>query len=284
MRNPFSRKKSTPKDFTGMIRSTHERPHRLSFFRRRWVLITLAILLVLGGAAGYVLYSYFKLQGDVQKELPDISVRPEPTEEGEQPFNVLLVGSDSREGLTEQEQLDLAAGDVGGERADTLILGHIDPETQKVIMVQFPRDLYVPVADGGKSKINETLEAGNNNLVKTVKDLTGLEIHHYAKVNIAGFRDLVDAIGGVEVCIPESIPFDPQTGIEIPDEEVGMVEFDGDRALRFRALAPLRDRRLRANSEPAKVPCRRDQQDHVGGHPLGSRSPLRPTGHREGQP
>ena len=233
MRNPFSRKKTSPKDFSGVIRSTRDRPHRLAFFRRKWVLITLAILLVVGGGAGFVAYKYFKLQGDVQTVIQEVDPVPPKTDEGEQPFNVLLVGSDSREGLTEEEQLDLAANPVGGERADTVILGHIDPETQKVIMVQFPRDLYVPAADGGESKINETLEGGNNNLVKTVKDLTGLEIHHYAKINIAGFRDLVDAIGGVEVCIPDPIPFDPQTGIEVTEEEVGMVEFGGDRALRF---------------------------------------------------
>ncbi|MDQ3958546.1 MAG: LCP family protein, partial [Actinomycetota bacterium] len=60
-----------------------------------------------------------------------------------------------------------------------------------------------------------------------------LDVNHYAQVNIAGFRQVVDAIGGVRICISEPIPFDPRTGIEVTAEEVGMVEFDGDRALRF---------------------------------------------------
>lgn len=223
-----------------MIRSTRERPHHLAFFRRKWVLISLGVLLVIGGLAGYALYSYFHLQGLIQGDATT-DPRPEPTE-GEQdpPINVLLVGSDSREGLTDEEQERLGANDtnpdgttIGGERADTLILAHIDPETDHVTMVQFPRDLYVPVANGGKSKINESLEKGDDNLLNTVRDLTGLDIHHYAKINIAGFRDLIDAIDGVEVCIPEPIPFDPQTGIEVLEDEVGMVDFDGDRALRF---------------------------------------------------
>ena len=241
MRNPFSRRKSPARDYSGMIRATRGRPHRFAFLRRKWVLISLVVLLVVGGGAGYGAYLYFSLQGDVQKEIPNVDPPPEPDkEERDPPFNVLLVGSDSREGLTEEEQERLGADDetadgtvLGGERADTLIIAHVDPETDHVTMVQFPRDLYVQVADGGKSKINEALEAGDDNLVETVTDLTGIEIHHYAKVNIAGFRDLVDAIGGVEVCIPEPIPFDPQTGIEVTEEETGMVEFDGDRALRF---------------------------------------------------
>lgn len=191
------------------------------------------MLAVLAAGAGYGAYFYYNLQGALQDE--DIDLRDPPESDGDEdpPFNVLLVGSDSRKGLTEEEQLKLGAGDVAGERADTLIIGHIDPESEHVTMIQFPRDLYVPEAGGGKSKINETLEAGDVHLIETVEELTGLDIHHYAKVNIVGFRDLVDAIGGVEVCIADPIPFDPQTGIEVSPEEVGMVEFDGDRALRF---------------------------------------------------
>ena len=239
MRNPFSRKSSS-RDFTGMIRSARERPRRLGFLRKKWVLVTLVVLLVLGGLAGYGAYLYYDLQSGIQDENVITDAPPPVVGDDDPPFNVLLVGSDSREGLTEKEQDDLGAQDVTadgtpitGERADTVILAHVDPEIDHVTMVQFPRDLYVPVPDGGKSKINETLALGDNYLLDTVRQLTGLYIHHYAKVNIAGFRDLIDAIGGVEVCIPEPIPFDPQTGIEVPPEEVGMVEFDGDRALRF---------------------------------------------------
>ena len=224
-----------------MIRSSWQRPRRLGFFRRKWVIVSLIVLLLLGGAAGFGAYLYYDLQGSLQDEDIVADPEPEPTEEDvDPPFNVLLVGSDSREGLTEEEQERLGADDetadgtvLGGERADTLIIAHVDPETDHVTMVQFPRDLWVTVASGGKSKINESLEQGDNHLLDTVREVTDLEIQHYAKVNIAGFRDLVDAIGGVEVCIPDPIPFDPQTGIEVTEEETGMVEFDGDRALRF---------------------------------------------------
>ncbi len=63
--------------------------------------------------------------------------------------------------------------------------------------------------------------------------MTGIDINKYAQVNIAGFRDLVDAVEGVDICIAEPIPFDTATGIEVTEDEVGMVHFDGDRAIRF---------------------------------------------------
>ena len=235
MRNPFSRKNapSLADRYSGLIRSARSRPARFGFLRKRRALIALIVLAVLAAGGGYAAYFYYNLQGALQNPDIDLSDPQEPEGDEDPPFNVLLVGSDSRKGLTEEEQLDLGAGDVAGERADTLIIGHIDPETEHVTMVQFPRDLYVPEADGGKSKINETLEAGDVHLIETVEEVTGLDMHHYAKVNIAGFRDLVDAIGGVEVCIADPIPFDPQTGIEVTPEDVGMVEFDGDKALRF---------------------------------------------------
>jgi LCP family protein required for cell wall assembly len=238
MRNPF-RKRPDPlfaDRYSGVIRGFRGRRRRLSFLRRKWVVGGLFVLLIAGGIAGYAAYFYYSLQGDVQEVIGNVT----PPVREEDPFNVLLVGSDSRRGLTEREQERLGAQEetaagvrVSGERADTLILAHVDPNTEHVTMVQFPRDLYVSVPTGGKSKINESLEQSKANLVQTVEDLTGLDVNRYAQVNIAGFRDLVDAIGGVEVCIPEPIPHDPQTGIEVPPEEVGMVEFGGDRALRF---------------------------------------------------
>jgi LCP family protein required for cell wall assembly len=236
MRNPFRRKK-TPSDLSGVILSVRTRERkRLAWLRKKWVWIPLVILAVLGGIGGYALWYYYSLQGDIQVPIPEV----QPPKDEKEPFNALLVGSDSRAGLTEEEQTDLGAQDetaagvqVTGERADTIILAHVDPATNRVTMVQFPRDLYIPLSTGGSGKINSALTTSRADLVRTVESLTGLDINVYAQVNIAGFRDLVDAIGGVDVCIPEPIPFDSNTGIEVTPEEVGMVHFDGERALRF---------------------------------------------------
>ena len=205
----------------------HSVPRR-SLLRRKSVLIPLAVVvLVLVAVSGYAVYSYFHLQGEIAHHVRHVTAAPKG-----KPFNALLVGSDSRAGPTPQQQISLGASSLGGgQRADTLILAHVDPTTDHVIMVQFPRDMWVPISGHGKAKINTALDWGRSTLVQTIKNLTGLGINHYVQVNLAGFRDLVDAIGGVDVCIAHPIPFDPHTGIEV--KKPGMIHFNGDRALRF---------------------------------------------------
>ncbi len=239
MRNPFKKREPLAADrYSGMIRSVATRDHRrVRWLRRKWVWGLLAVVVIVGGIAGYGLWYYYSLQGDIQEPIDEV----DPVENDEDPLNVLLIGSDSRAGLSEKEKEELRAGDVDpvtgepivGERADTLIVAHVDPETNKITMVQFPRDLYVRLADGTRNKINNALTESKGFLVESVEELTGVDVNMYAQVNIAGFKSLVDAIDGVEVCVPEPVPFDPGTGIEINDDEVGMVEFDGERAVRF---------------------------------------------------
>ena len=227
MKNPFKRHPDpfAASRYEGMVRGfrTRERKHPL------WHWALLGVLVLVISTAGYGTYKYYSTQGKVQIPLDEVK----KTEDELAPFNALLVGSDSRGDLTPEQQLDLGAAAVEGERADTIILAHIDPAENRVTMIQFPRDLFVPIPDTGEARINSALEVGPDHLVRTVKELTGLEINQYVQVNIAGFRDLVDALGGVELCITEPIPFDPKTGIEVTADEVGMVKFDGDRALRF---------------------------------------------------
>lgn len=223
----FWKKEPDPFAHDAMDRSTRARLRRRR--RRRWQIAGIVVSLLLLGATGTLAYLYDHLEEIVQKPVPEVVAEEDEVE----PFNALLVGSDSREGLTEEEQLAFGAEEVGGQRADTIILAHVDPANNGVTMIQFPRDLYVPIDGSSSNKVNTALMNGPSPLVRTIEDLTGIEINHYAQVNIAGFRDIVDAIGGVEICIPDPIPFDPKTGIEVPEEETGMVKFDGERALRF---------------------------------------------------
>lgn len=228
MRKLFRREPDpfAPSRYSGIVKGYREREKK--HMRHWWQWVALALLVIVVAVGGYGMWVYYETQGDIQTQNEEITKADEA-----EPFNALLVGSDSREGLTEEEQLDLGARAVGGERADTLILAHIDPSNDHIVMVQFPRDLWVPIPGMGENKINAALEGGPETMVRTVKELTGLEINKYLQVNIAGFRDLVDAIGGVDICITEAIPFDPNTGIEITEDELGLVHFNGDRAIRF---------------------------------------------------
>jgi LCP family protein required for cell wall assembly len=132
------------------------------------------------------------------------------------PLNVLVVGSDSREGLTREEMAELSTGfdDSGGERTDTIFIMSI--RGSDVALLAFPRDLWVTRCDGSDGRINVAHQLGGPGcLVQTVSDLSGIEIHHYARVTFGGFRDIVDAVGGVELCLDDPIA-DRDAGIDLP--------------------------------------------------------------------
>lgn len=147
--------------------------------------------------------------------------------------NWLLVGSDSREDLTPEQQATLATGgDVGSGRTDTILLIHIPGPFSggPTTMVSIPRDSYVDIPGYGMDKINAAYaEGGPSLLAQTVEQDTGLRLDHYAEVGFAGFGDVVDALGGVEVCPAEAIN-DPLAGIDLP---AGCQRLDGPNALGY---------------------------------------------------
>jgi LCP family protein required for cell wall assembly len=123
--------------------------------------------------------------------------------------NYLILGSDSRAGLTPEEQAQFGTNaDIGGaSRADTIMLVHSDPGQQKATILSFPRDLWVNIPGVGQDKINASFEGGVDGggpqlVAKTVHELTGLRINHFVYVDLAGFQGIVDTLGGVEMCIP----------------------------------------------------------------------------------
>ncbi|MDQ3827053.1 MAG: LCP family protein [Actinomycetota bacterium] len=149
--------------------------------------------------------------------------------------NWLIVGSDSRAGLTAQQEARLTTGDeaaAGGNRTDTIMLMHIPAFTSggQVTLVSLPRDSSVPLAGHGRVKLNATFAFGGPTLlVKTVEQVTGLHIDHYAEIGFAGFASLVDDVGGVQMCPTEPIN-DPLAGLNIA---AGCQVFDGPKALGY---------------------------------------------------
>jgi LCP family protein required for cell wall assembly len=147
--------------------------------------------------------------------------------------NWLLVGSDSRQGLSVEQQNALATGgDIGNGRTDTILLIHL-PElgsSTRPTAVSIPRDSYVPIPGNGKDKINAAFAMGGAPLLtQTVEQATGLRLDHYAEIGFGGFAGVVDALGGVSLCLPEPIS-DPLAGIDLP---AGCQELDGRNALGY---------------------------------------------------
>lgn len=127
----------------------------------------------------------------------------------ENPCNFLLLGSDSRSGLTAEQQTQFGTDDqIGGSnRADTIMLVHTDPRTGGSVIVSFPRDLWVEIPGHGADRINAAFEGGLERggpglMAQTVANLTGLRIDHFLYVDLAGFQRVVDTLGGVQMCVP----------------------------------------------------------------------------------
>ena len=144
--------------------------------------------------------------------------------------NWLLIGSDSRAGLTPEQESELATGgEVGSSRTDTIMLVHI-PRSGPTVVVSIPRDSYVSVPGNGMDKINAAFAIGGAPLlIQTVEIATGVHIDHYAEIGFAGFAGMVDALGGIKVCLDQPMT-DPLAGIDLP---AGCQTLDGAKALGF---------------------------------------------------
>lgn len=150
--------------------------------------------------------------------------------------NWLLVGSDSRQGLSaEQQQALSTGGDIGNGRTDTILLIHLPAlgSSTQPTAVSIPRDSYVPIPGNGgnnKDKINAAFAIGGAALLtQTIEQATGLRLDHYAEIGFGGFAGLVDALGGVSLCLPAAIS-DPLAGIDLP---AGCQQLDGRDALGY---------------------------------------------------
>ena len=113
--------------------------------------------------------------------------------------NYLIVGSDSRKGLTAAQRRQLHTGNDTGQRTDTIMLLH-DGSGPSLLM-SIPRDSQVDIPGHGTTKINAAFAYGGPKLlIKTVESLTGIRIDHYVEIGFGGFVNVVDAVGGITIC------------------------------------------------------------------------------------
>jgi LCP family protein required for cell wall assembly len=189
-----------------------------------------------------VTYAYRHLNGNLTTlDVTDAFVEP-PLEKAESegpkaPLNILVMGSDSREG--EGNNIDGLTG--GGQRSDTTILLHLSADRKRAYGISVPRDSLVERPDcrdddgdlvPGASDVmwNEAFNlAGPGCTISQFEQTTGVPVDHYVVLDFQGFQDMVDAVGGVKVCIPELID-DREHGIYL---EAGTREISGKQALSY---------------------------------------------------
>jgi LCP family protein required for cell wall assembly len=150
--------------------------------------------------------------------------------------NYLLVGSDSRAGADPNDPDYGGIGsqkNVDGQRSDSIMVLRYDGATGQSALLSLPRDLWVTIAGKNyKDRINESFSIGRDTLIQTIQQNLGIPIHHYLEVNFAGFKDLVDSVGGVNVYVPYPMR-DSHTGLEILTGVPGCVRLNGVQARQY---------------------------------------------------
>ena len=223
-----------------MFVSSHQRSRRGSGRTvLRWGALVLGALVILGVLTAGGLWVY----ANSQLEEIDVPALDSPAGDGDgdpaagagevqDTLNVLVVGNDTREGLTEQQLQELGTTDEGTRLTDTIMLVQVSPVRDQAVVVAFPRDLRVQVPGAGDVKINSVVARADGDpsaLVEVVQGFTGLDLDHYVEINMAGFLDLADVLGGVEICLDEPL-VDQYAGVDLP---AGCQTLDSTEALGF---------------------------------------------------
>jgi LCP family protein required for cell wall assembly len=154
--------------------------------------------------------------------------------------NIVLVGKDDRSTATDAQLAELGTERDGGSiLTDTMMIMHIPADGSKATLISFPRDSWVSIPGYGKSKLNAAYgygsnyganpDAGRQLLIQTLQNMTGLTIDHYVEVDLIGFYDISNAIGGVQInlCAAQQ---DDYSGIDLP---AGIQTIQGTQALAF---------------------------------------------------
>lgn len=197
-------------------------PSRARRLGRRLVI---ALVLVLVYLLGVPLLAYREV------------TRVDATPDGERPgagkgSNYLLLGTDSREGLTAEQQEELATGseaDAAGNRSDTIMILHRSTSGPSSL-ISIPRDSYVEIPGHGRNKINAAFALGGPELMAaTIEHSTGLRLDGYLEIGFGGFAGIVQALGGVHICV-ETPMDDPMAGIDL---QAGCQDLSGPQALGY---------------------------------------------------
>ena len=220
----------------------------------------MAVLVGVVGATGMLIAARKTI--DSVSRVPDVAAGLSPATASIE--NFLLVGSDSRAGI-DPNAPDVAGigteADVSGHRSDTIMILRRDRSTGQAALLSIPRDLWVQVpGHDAKRRINSAFNDGPEVLVQTLQSALGLPIHHYVEIDFVGFESLVNALGGVQICVDYATR-DVSTGLDI--SEPGCHVLDGVQALayaRSRHYEELRDGKWREDPASDLGRTKRQQQ------------------------
>ena len=202
--------------------------------RIKWTAITVVSVLVVTTVS-----TYFWADSKLRREV-DLSKVIDRPEQGDG-TNYLIVGSDSREGMSAAEKKELHTGSAEGKRTDSMMILHVGSNGDTLISLPRDSDVEIPSYVGSESgktfkgtgrhvKLNAAYaEDGPTLLVRTVEYNTGLHIDHYVEIGFAGFANIVDAVGGVEITIDKAFK-DSYSGA---DFQAGKQTLNGEEALAF---------------------------------------------------
>jgi LCP family protein required for cell wall assembly len=192
---------------------------------RRVLVVVTAVVLVYVVALVWAAAASWLAIGRVDAT-PDNPARPSPAAG----TNILLVGTDSRADLTDEQRRELRTGSVEGARADTLMVLHMPGLGQDPTLLSVPRDSYVEIPGYGFNKINAAYALeGPALMVDAVEQSTGLAIEGYVEIGFDGFVDVVGAVGGVRMCLPEPV-VEERSDLDLA---AGCQELEGKDALAY---------------------------------------------------
>ncbi len=178
--------------------------------RRIFGVLALVIALLLAGTVGTYFYLNSKLnRSNILVDYPGRPALGSGT-------NWLIAGSDSRQGLTRAQERAYSTGRLAGSgRSDTILILHMPSGGGKPLLVSIPRDSYVDIPGHGMDKINAAFAIGGPALLaKTIQSNTGLYISHYMEIGFGGFVNVVNAVGGVRICVTHSLR-DQASGVRL---------------------------------------------------------------------
>ena len=170
------------------------------------------------GAGGIIIYARYRYD-----EIPKIHSKHlvQQTAAPGEPFNVLLVGDDSRAFVNNPTQVKAFGNEAtaGGQRSDVTMVARFVPATKSVTVISIPRDLWVDIPPNnsgtqGMNRINAAFNSGPDLLIQTIESVLHIPINHYISVGFPGFLGMVDALGGVTMDFPTAVK-DAYTGLNV---------------------------------------------------------------------